>query len=258
MIRAVFFDIDGTLICRNEKRIPESCKKAIRALKANGIFTGIATGRHTLEIEDEHLLEDLHFDGYVTLNGQLCYEDHQLKHALVLDKKDVQQVLSTSKEHDIPVLLIEKDKMYLNSINEAVISAQASIHTAIPPIHSINESELPDIYQICIFPTKEQLSLFSGLENTQITQWHTEAYDLIPKSGNKTEGIVQLLADHDITLDEVLCFGDGDNDADMLKRCGLGIAMGDASKKAKEAADLLTNSAQEDGIYKALLNQKLI
>ena len=66
MIKAVFFDIDGTLVSFKTHRVPDSTKRAIAILRAKGIRVFIASGRQLLAINN---LEDLQFDGYVTLNG---------------------------------------------------------------------------------------------------------------------------------------------------------------------------------------------
>lgn len=73
MIKAIFFDIDGTLRDFEEKGIPEYTRRALDMAREAGMRLCIATGRHWLEIEEEGLLGDLEFDAYVTLNGQLCY-----------------------------------------------------------------------------------------------------------------------------------------------------------------------------------------
>lgn len=73
MIKAIFFDIDGTLRDFEEKGIPEYTRRALDMAREAGLRVCIATGRHWLEIEEEGLLGDLEFDAYVTLNGQLCY-----------------------------------------------------------------------------------------------------------------------------------------------------------------------------------------
>lgn len=74
MIKAVFFDIDGTLREFEESGIPAYTRTALKLAADAGLRLCIATGRHWLEIEEEGLLADLVFDAYVTLNGQLCYE----------------------------------------------------------------------------------------------------------------------------------------------------------------------------------------
>jgi hypothetical protein len=50
MIKAIFFDIDGTLLSHHTKQVPSSTKKALQILKEKGIYTFIATGRHITEM----------------------------------------------------------------------------------------------------------------------------------------------------------------------------------------------------------------
>ena len=81
MIKAVFFDIDGTLVSFKTHRVPDSTKRAIAILRAKGIRVLIASGRQLLAINN---LEDLQFDGYVTLNGGYCIVGEQViyKHSM--------------------------------------------------------------------------------------------------------------------------------------------------------------------------------
>ena len=74
MIKAIFFDIDGTLRDFTEKGIRPGTYKAISLAKSHGIHCWIATGRHLLEIQEENLLDQLTFDGYILLNGSLCLD----------------------------------------------------------------------------------------------------------------------------------------------------------------------------------------
>ena len=72
MIKAVFFDIDGTLVSFKTHRVPPSTVQALERLRARGIKLFIATGRHHADLNN---LGGLAFDGYITLNGQYCYDD---------------------------------------------------------------------------------------------------------------------------------------------------------------------------------------
>ena len=56
----------------------------------------------------------------------------------------------------------------------------------------------------------------------------------------------------------MVCFGDGNNDCEMLQDCGLGIAMANGSQKAIAAANQTCPSPEEDGIYIALTQLNLI
>ena len=60
-----------------------------------------------------------------------------------------------------------------------------------------------------------------------------------------------------IDLKDTIAFGDGNNDVSMLKLVHCGIAMGNGTEEAKQAADFVTDSIFEDGIYKALIQLNL-
>lgn len=62
----------------------------------------------------------------------------------------------------------------------------------------------------------------------------------------------QWRRNYGIRNDEILVFGDGPNDVDMLRDVGFGVAMGNGCAKAKAAANYVTTDVDNDGIYRAL------
>ena len=70
MIKAAFFDVDGTLVSFNTHKISELSKKAILTLKQKNIKVFVATGRALYQIDN---LDNIEFDGYITFNGSACY-----------------------------------------------------------------------------------------------------------------------------------------------------------------------------------------
>ena len=76
MIRAAFFDIDGTLVSMRTHEIPASAVRALEALHRRGVLLFIATGRASSEIPTSVRALDarLPFDGFLTFNGQYCYD----------------------------------------------------------------------------------------------------------------------------------------------------------------------------------------
>ena len=69
MIKAVFFDIDGTLVSFKTHKLPDSTVRVLDLLREKGIKVFIATGRQLQSINN---LGTQEFDGYVTLNGGYC------------------------------------------------------------------------------------------------------------------------------------------------------------------------------------------
>ena len=72
------------------------------------------------------------------------------------------------------------------------------------------------------------------------------------KSAGNDMGLSAIIARHGIKPEETMAFGDGGNDISIIKKAGIGVAMGNANEQLKNAADYITDSVDEDGIYKAL------
>ena len=68
-IKAIFFDIDGTLVSFKSHTVPESARRAIARLREQGVKVFIATGRLLRHTE---VVSDIEVDGYITVNGSYC------------------------------------------------------------------------------------------------------------------------------------------------------------------------------------------
>ncbi len=69
---------------------------------------------------------------------------------------------------------------------------------------------------------------------------------------NKGTGLVNLGRLLGIRREEIMAFGDGDNDTVMLREVGFGVAMGNAEEQVKRAADYITLTNDEEGVAEAI------
>ena len=76
MIKAAFFDVDGTLLSHKTKQVPQSTIAALETLKQKGIRCIVATGRQIGEM-DKLPMGGVTFDGYITMNGQLTMDENR-------------------------------------------------------------------------------------------------------------------------------------------------------------------------------------
>lgn len=260
MVRAIFFDIDGTLVSGKSKTYTESTKLALEKLHKKGIHLFVATGRHVLEIEEEHLIDGLYFDGYITLNGQYCFNEKELIYHNEINKEDIKNIIKQIDSHPYPCMFLEKDRMYINMINQEVIEAQKAIHSALPPVMDIHRALENPVYQIVPYVDSAKAKTYplSVLKYSKATRWNALAIDIIPESGSKKEGIKSILEHYQIPLESTMAFGDGENDIEMLEYVALGVAMGNAGEKVKKAADYITDDVDNDGIIRALEHFHLI
>lgn len=256
MIKAAFFDVDGTLLSHTTKSVPESARDALERLKAAGIHCVVATGRHITEME-KLPVADIPFDGYITLNGQIILDrEKKILHGTPITGDAEDYLLKLFREKTVPVLLVEEDRMYLNFADERVARVQADISTDVPPVGEYNGGT---IYQICVYLREDEEAILATIaDSCEITRWNRGGVDVIAKGGGKVRGIQRYLEANGLNREETIAFGDGDNDTQMLKFAHIGVAMGNAWPGTKEAADYITDHVDHDGIANALRHFGLI
>lgn len=256
MIRAVFFDIDGTLYSHSAGQIYPSTLAAVRSLQENGILTVICTGRHLLEMKELPVLSQP-FDGYITLNGQICLDEKfevYDSHPIVGEDKD--RLISVFNEKKIPLMLVEKDRLYINCFNEMIARTQDAIGTPVP---EIREYDGADIFLACAFLMPEdQKLLMARFCSLKAVNWHPYGIDILPENSGKMAGIKAFLKKYGISREETMAFGDAQNDIDMISFAGIGVAMGNAPENVCAAADYVTEDVDHDGIVRALVHFGLL
>ncbi len=256
--RAVFFDIDGTLVSFHTHRVPPSACHAIRQLRAQGIKVFIATGRHLAAINN---LGDLEFDGYVTLNGGLCYAG---KERVAIYKRpilheDVCALLDYLDRHPIPCVFVREHDMCLNFSDGRVDEVFRMLDFIEVPTGDLRAKADKEVMQfIAFFGQEEEGELMECLPHCRATRWFHTFSDIVPEETSKAEGIRRLCGFYGIGLEEVVAFGDGGNDVEMLRGVELGIAMGNAGEEVKAVADYVTSSVDDDGVYRALCHFGLL
>ena len=244
MIKAIFFDIDGTIL-DGHNGIPKSTQIALVKLREKGIKTIICTGRGYSEAKPLNLKG---FDDYILLNGQICYDDND---NIVFKKpiEDKEKLIELFNSKKFPFGLIDEKETYLNCIDDYVKLVHDSINLTMPVV---KEYDGGDIYQALAYG-KVKDYIEKELPDFLAVSWHFDGVDIVPKDSGKDKGIIEYCKLRNIDIKDTMSFGDGDNDREMLKTTGIGVAMGNAIDSVKVVADYITDRIDEDGIYNALV-----
>lgn len=250
MIEAVFFDIDGTLIPFGKETMPSSTLKALYAMREKGIKLFIATGRPPNSIQ--HVQKIFSFDGYLTANGQYCFNNETLIFEKYIPQESIQQIVPYVEENHIPVLFAMLDCCYRSADN-------TDSYDSSWPIADLKTLTHKNIIQIMAhISPKEDEEFLKHLPHCKASRWTDRFADIIPKDGGKECGIDKIIEYYHIPLEHVMVFGDGGNDITMLSHVPYGIAMGNANNAVKEHAAYVTTDIEDDGIANALIHFHVI
>lgn len=257
MVKAIFFDLDGTIVSFRTHRISPAVLSALRQLRTQGIKLFVSTGRHARMLD--HIRAAFPFDGYATLSGQYCYCGNQVLRSAPMDPQAVAELVEVARSNTFSCIFLEGEDIYINYSDQYAVQFMADLNLPLPPTALPERALSHDVYQAITFLTREnEHLLLDRAPHLKTTRWHPHFLDVIPSTGGKDKGMDAILAHFGIPLEQSMAFGDGENDLSMLVHAGIGVAMGSASDYVKARADYTTGTAEEDGVVSALVHFGLL
>ena len=260
MIKALFFDIDGTWVSFNTHKIAQSTIDGLNIAKERSIKIFISTGRPLSFINNLEDIEHL-VDGYITTNGSYNFMGKSVISMHSIPKEEVLTLVDYLNKHEYPAILVGTD-------NTAVINHKPIVDRIVIDTLNITNIDFSitaetvlqqDILQITPFITQEQQDIIMPqIPHCASERWHPEFIDTVNKQASKGKALSDIVAYNDLLISETMAFGDGGNDISMLLKAGVGVAMGNANDNVKAMANYVTSSADDDGIYKALKHFEVI
>ena len=257
---ALFFDIDGTLVSFKTHKIPASTIRALTEAKANGSQVYIATGRPPMIITNLGAIEHL-IDGYITINGALCYIGDELICYRPIDKEDVMTCVEDSKAKGYGLIVVGRDKAAVLDPTGSVdrIFCQylnVKLYDTLSPLEEILQQ---DVLQLtAFFDSAYEQEMLARMPHCVSGRWHPEFTDITSIDADKGKGILAIARHKGFDASRTIAFGDGGNDLSMILQAGIGVAMGNATDNLKQHADYITTSVDDDGILNALLHLNLM
>lgn len=257
MIKAVFFDVDGTLVSMTTHTVPAGTLAVLHALRDKGIRLFVATGRHMSMMTE--LRQQFEFDGYVSVSGQYCLCGNTVVHSNPIPKQGMAEMVSAMERHGFSGMFLEGEDCWINQLDDSARQYIAKFHLQTPPVRPLSRALERDIYQVITLLTRDREHLLlDDARHLKSTRWHPSFLDAMPPSGGKDTGIRAVLDRTGITPVEAMAFGDGENDLAMFSCVGTAVAMGNANDIVKARAHYVTAHVDDDGIRKALLHFGLL
>ena len=257
--RLLCADIDGTLL-NSAHELPSANREAVRFAAENGVTICLMSARPPRAVFP--IRDALGVDGPLAccgggliLSGETRLADSRLTGACM------QAVWHETQARGIH-LSVYRDLDWLIAAEDEWSRSEAKI-TGIQPTVVPLETRFAawkagaGAHKLLCMGEKSQIdAMLPALEQKQLpmtlVRSKDEYLEIVPEGAGKDTAMYALCRSLGIAPAQVIAVGDHDIDAPLLRAAGLGIAMGNASRAARAAADVLTDSCDADGVAHAV------
>lgn len=252
--KALFFDIDGTLVSFNTHTIPQSAIDAIAKARRSGVKVFISTGRPMRLINNLGAIEHL-VDGYITANGACCTIGGEVIACREIPGQEAEALVEAARREGFAMLVVGENDLTVVNDNADVdryFRQMLDVKDLGEGI-SLDTVMAQRIIQLTpIIPEADERRLMPLLPTCVSARWFPAFTDITARGADKGTALLTVAAHLGISAEETVAFGDGGNDKSILQAAGIGIAMGNAPDDVKAAADHVTASVDEDGVAKGI------
>ncbi len=271
--KLIITDLDGTAL-RRDKTISPATVKAFTRCQNAGIPIAIATARYIAGTRN--ICSLLHPDYQILTDGTLVYHGQELVYSNAMDIETTNTLLRElhrcgyANHVAIPTIYglfrYPEGCTDYASINSQPLNLDAQAFRTTEDGNTVGyhfdiNKKFP--YEgnklVAELPSDEEAERIAGLCGCKQFHYRGERlYTFYHPTAGKLDAIAYVARRLRITFDDILVFGDDINDIEMIKNCGMGIAMGNALPQVKAVADLVIGTNEEDGLAEYLNSLSII
>ena len=254
MKKVILTDLDHTLL-RSDGSISASTLNVIRKCRESGMQFIIATARYW--IGAERYIKLLEPDYVISTDGTLVHHGDELIYSRELSAEAtnsvIRELLAFSDKTEITAAVGKK--VFWNSEH---ISESEKLSRA---VYSDYSSPLPfGANKIVAQLADEHIAIETAKKHGCRLQCYRGEnwYAFLPEGAGKVDAIMRLAEISELPLSDFTAFGDDENDIEMLKMCGTGVAVENAVPAVKAVADCVTTSNDNEGVANWLQEHYLL
>lgn len=262
MIRFLALDLDGTLT-NSEKRITPRTRQALMQAQERGVCLILCSGR---PLQGQQFLADelqlQQHGGYIiAYNGASiveCATGREIDH-ITLPQPLLREIVQSAIDNHFDILTYQGDSILTNNAQSPYAQYSArNNHMTLCEKPDLVAALTTHVPKFIILGQPERLAAFEPIMKQhyagRLSIMRSEPFflEMMPLGVDKGESLARLMHLLGASREELMAFGDGFNDCGMLHYAGIGVAMANAQQAAKDVADFVTLSNDEDGVVHAL------
>ena len=265
-IRLICMDLDGTALQRDRMTFSPRLEAALEKAHEQGIAVAVVPGRQ-FGLLPPAVKADPVWSGLAVLNngGQVrILATGQLLDSLNISREALRKLLTLAEKFDLPVEFSLDSRLYLTERSwqkqlpdhglvfhrDVILKNHGCMTDTLEPLC---ERDVEKVNLLCI-PEEKRDAVLKELQDIEVSAvWSSHnCMEITHPEADKGRGLEKVCALLGIPETSAMALGDSGNDIAMLRRAGLGVAMGNAPDFVKETADVVTDRFDEDGAAKAI------
>lgn len=255
--RLLLFDLDGTLL-DPVRQISEANRRAIRSAMARGVRVGFATGRSRRSVWP--WVEELQPSGpLILLNGAMVWDVAAARPLLErrLPRPDARAALSAAADLGVHANLYLGDDVVIAARSDTSRASEVKDgvgHTVVGDLLAHLDGQAAEPYKILCIDESGGIDALADRLRSVLTEGsvlvHSEPtyLEVLPPGVSKGAALQVALEHTGLEASQVVSFGDGLNDIELLEASGVGVAMANAHPGLRGYADLVIGSNDSDTI----------
>lgn len=252
--KMILTDLDRTLL-RSDGSVSERTKQVLKRCQERGILVVIATARYW--IGAERYIEEIQPDYEITTDGTLIHRHGEQIYSCNLDIESTNQIVQDllARDSKTEITVAAGRRVFWNSNH---ISESEKLHKAVYNDYQ-EPLSIPANKIVAELPDYETAAQIADKKRCRLQSYRGENwYAFLPETAGKVQAIRELAKLLDISVSDIAAFGDDINDIEMLRMCGMGVAVANAVAEVKDIADSVTLSNDEDGVAEWIENNDII
>ena len=254
-IKLVVTDIDGTIMKMNGTLQPEIIK-TFKALQEKNIKVVIATGR--MYSATKNIIETLELDTpVICYQGAMIRDNNNVYFEKSVEKNIASEIIDGIRSYGAHINLYLRDRLIVESDDKYIAEYAGDRGLAYEVVDDLQKVVDDATKILAIDEDTQKVTLirdnmrkkYPNLNIVKSTNYFCEFVNIEADKGFAIEFLAKTWG---IAMDEVLAIGDQDNDIEMIKVAGTGIAMGNGSPAIKREADYVCPTVENFGFARAM------